>query len=54
MEYASYRIIYFFILKEQHLFCNIMEENKFKLLKYFLYLNKFYLSLFNITKTIEL
>jgi len=46
--------MHFFTLKERHLFYNIIKENKSKSLEHFLYLDKFYLSLFNITKTIKL
>ena len=46
--------MYFFTLEEQHLFYNIAKENKSKSLEYFLYLDKFYLSQFNITKAIKL
>ena len=46
--------MHFFTLEEQYLFYNIVKENKPKSLEHFLYLDKFYLSLFNITKTIRL
>ena len=46
--------MYFFTLEEQYLFYNIVKENKSKSLKHFLYLDKFYLLLFNITKAIKL
>ena len=46
--------MHFFTLEERQLFYNITKENKSKLLEYFLYLDKFYLLLFNITKAIKL
>ena len=53
MEYASYKTMHLFTLKEWHLFYDIVEGNKPKSLEHFLYLDKFYLLLFNITKAIE-
>ena len=46
--------MHFFTLEERQLFYNIAKENKSKSLEHFLYLDKFYLLLFNITKAIKL